>query len=331
MPPKSAIGSTPSGGKAEVHPHTPAYRVARRSDIKPLLAHLSVAPTSFGPMMAHAPLEDLLVRLIEEEAIQALALVDERGAALRAQRSVLACAITGFLRPDIADEWMARPPQSFIDETMRLEREGERPLLRRAEVGFYNASADGLDLAFLAYGSPVGDPTNPVVTKLVALTHDMFRVFHAGYHCRRAFHPAHGSPGGHASLLAMGFHPAHDGSQLLVHDLTSLDRTPFHPFIILRRATQPMLQFSRAEQDMLLQAILGLTDVELAQELGISEETVRKRWRRIFERVREHAHLRLFHQGPAAEPPTPGRGPEKRRRLLNYVASHLEELRPYSR
>lgn len=300
---------------------SPAYRIARRCDLNGMLNHLGVAPTAYGPTMDPGPLEALLARLREEGAINALLLVGETSD----PPPILACALTGFLRPTVADEWVkAAPREGFIDRTMRLEQDGQKALLRRTEVGRYNSAGSGLDLAFLVFGSPLGNPTAPRTRKLIALAHDMFRVFHAGYHCRRAFHQAHESSEGNASLLGMGFHPVHRGSTLLVHDLESLDSIPFHPFIFLRCRSRPRLRLSPAEQDLLQRALLGMTDAEAAADLCVSEETVRKRWRRVFERAA--AQLQLF---PDRDLERGARGPEKRQLVLRYVAAHPEELRPY--
>jgi DNA-binding CsgD family transcriptional regulator len=88
----------------------------------------------------------------------------------------------------------------------------------------------------------------------------------------------------------------------------------------------PRLGFRPSEQRLLLTALRGGTDEELAQELGISLSAVKKTWLLIYERA--SMQLRDYctnHDGPngATE-----RGKEKKQRLLNYLREHPEELRP---
>ena len=77
------------------------------------------------------------------------------------------------------------------------------------------------------------------------------------------------------------------------------------------------------EQQLLQRALLGETDPEIAHVLGLAPDTVKGRWRTIYERVAEIA--------PELLPSEAGelrRGSEKRRRLLHYLRHHPEELRP---
>lgn len=81
---------------------------------------------------------------------------------------------------------------------------------------------------------------------------------------------------------------------------------------------------------LLLAALNGGTDQELSHELGISPETVKKAWRRIYERV-VVCVPDLIPLDSAAENGTSERGKEKKQRLLRYLRDHPEELRPVSR
>jgi DNA-binding CsgD family transcriptional regulator len=88
--------------------------------------------------------------------------------------------------------------------------------------------------------------------------------------------------------------------------------------------TPPSLGFTRAEQRMLHQAVFGYTDVELARRLKLALPTIKNRWRGLYDR--------LAHIGPDLgidlSPSSEVRGQEKRRRLLEYLRRHPEELRP---
>ena len=80
------------------------------------------------------------------------------------------------------------------------------------------------------------------------------------------------------------------------------------------------------EQQLLQRALLGETDSEIAALLRLAPDTVKTRWRTIFERVAGCAPdlLPSADAGQAA----PRRGVEKRRLLLRYLRDHPEELRP---
>jgi DNA-binding CsgD family transcriptional regulator len=90
--------------------------------------------------------------------------------------------------------------------------------------------------------------------------------------------------------------------------------------------TSPRLDFTRAEQQLLRQAILGYTDLELARRLKLALPTIKSRWRRIYDRVGDIVPELVV--GIASLSNVGTRGQEKRRRLLEYVRRHPEELRP---
>ena len=90
--------------------------------------------------------------------------------------------------------------------------------------------------------------------------------------------------------------------------------------------TPPRLGFTRAEQRMLRQAVFGYTDIELAQRLHLALSTIKNRWRALYERLALVAPDLAPQPNPSFNEAV--RGQEKRRRLLEYVRRHPEELRP---
>jgi hypothetical protein len=88
--------------------------------------------------------------------------------------------------------------------------------------------------------------------------------------------------------------------------------------------TPPRLGFTRAEQRMLRQAVFGYTDLELAPRLQLALPTIKNRWRALYDRLGRIAPDLGFDLDPSSEV----RGQEKRRRLLEYLRRHPEELRP---
>lgn len=90
---------------------------------------------------------------------------------------------------------------------------------------------------------------------------------------------------------------------------------------------QPALYFTRGEQRLARAAMAGRTDEEVAEALAVSLSAVKKRWQSIYSK----AYLRLpsLLKDDSCQLMSCGaRGAEKRRRLLSYLRSHPEELRP---
>jgi DNA-binding CsgD family transcriptional regulator len=88
----------------------------------------------------------------------------------------------------------------------------------------------------------------------------------------------------------------------------------------------PQFGFRPSEQRLLLSALSGRADEELAAELAISLSGVKKTWRSIYERVTTRSPRVIPNHIP--EELTSERGKEKRQRLLAYLREHSEELRP---
>src|SRR5260370_21806248 len=88
----------------------------------------------------------------------------------------------------------------------------------------------------------------------------------------------------------------------------------------------PRFGFRPSEQRLLLAALEGGTDEELADKLDISLSAVKKTWRSIYERVGAHSPGLIPDKVP--EGSNSERGKEKKQRLLAYLREHLEELRP---
>jgi hypothetical protein len=93
--------------------------------------------------------------------------------------------------------------------------------------------------------------------------------------------------------------------------------------------TPPILRFKHADQQLLGTALEGLTDNELSDALGLSMQTVKKRWASVFDQVCDVMPSLLPDSNDGTERRT--RGPQKRHHLLAYLRHHPEELRPFVR
>jgi len=115
-------------------------------------------------------------------------------------------------------------------------------------------------------------------------------------------------------------------SALAVVTRESVLTAPYSVAATMYRYQPPVLRLSPAEQRLLAAALTGKTDAELSADLGLSVEAVKKRWLSIFDRVDE------FKPGilNRAEADNDARGPQKRHRVIAYIRSHPEELRPFS-
>jgi len=99
-----------------------------------------------------------------------------------------------------------------------------------------------------------------------------------------------------------------------------------HPVFQYR---EPVLSLRDTDQQLLIAALSGMTNQELSQQLRISLPAVKKRWNSVFERT-FGARPDLFPSlGETYDDSK--RGEQKRHRVLAYVGSHPEELRPIER
>ncbi|MGH7328942.1 MAG: helix-turn-helix transcriptional regulator, partial [Polyangiaceae bacterium] len=88
------------------------------------------------------------------------------------------------------------------------------------------------------------------------------------------------------------------------------------------KVVRPRFRFSPGEQQMLLLALEGRSDDDLADALGISAWTVKKRWQSVYAKVEAI--------DPSVVAPHEDEKLRQRRRfLLAYLREHLEELRPF--
>jgi hypothetical protein len=96
---------------------------------------------------------------------------------------------------------------------------------------------------------------------------------------------------------------------------------------LLFSGRDPVMGLHKCDQELLRAALKGLTDQELADELGLGLPAVKKRWAAVFQRI-AIAKPDLI---PGIEDDTDrsSRGKQKRHYLLEYLRSHPEELRPY--
>jgi hypothetical protein len=85
----------------------------------------------------------------------------------------------------------------------------------------------------------------------------------------------------------------------------------------------PILDFTSSQKKLLLAALRGAENAELAQHLCRTPAAIKRTWAGIFEKCVQH--------NPALFPPAKGslRGLQKRHKVIAYVREHPEEIRPF--
>jgi hypothetical protein len=242
----------------------------------------------------------------------------------------------------VSDEFARQaktPPLFWIGPELiqRIEKD-QSPILDLAGIRRAN-SCEGLNLLIWEVDvRPV--PENEFLAIATDLSNAFFG-YHAGFKIKElmAQHPV--GPVMRAGLRA-GFWLLQDGNTDYApssgSEMMEADGVPFVMGFtreLARKAPgcwtstlfdyrEPRIFFAPAEQRLLLRALEGHTDHDVSNESAISSSGVKKCWQSIYTRV----GLRLPELLPVDGYNGCGRGIEKKRRLLAYVRSHPEELRP---
>ena len=201
-------------------------------------------------------------------------------------------------------------------------------MLSRAEIAAGNAG-EGIDFVNM-YGTwRDGIMNADQLAEVHSLLGTSFVEHFAGYRFNRILKEAIG-PSRIALARATGTYQLvaefqGSGSALAVVTRESALAAPYSIAGTMYRYQAPVLRLRPAEQRLLAAALVGKTDAELSADLGLSIEAIKKRWMSIFERVEEFKPEILSQ----AEADSIGRGPQKRHRVVAYIRTHREELRPF--
>jgi DNA-binding CsgD family transcriptional regulator len=298
------------------------FRPMRAADVTAGTALLS-AEGARGALVDAA----LLRRLLGEHRLVAR-VVEEADAADGA--TLRACGLSARIDPATAARATQAEHGDFVEWLLRSCHGPAPPLLDRAATGALRR--DGrLHMVVLGFAIDASDPAEvPAVT---AMLHSAFMAAHSGYGLESLIgvvRPWERKAAGYrSSLLAMGCRAGPvsrvDGSQACVLDAAQIARQPFHVLQGLYTRRPPRWMLSGAQQDMLELAVHGSDDAAIAAALGITLHTVHKRWRAIHARAGDALPGLL----PAPPAPPAARGPDKRKRLVEYARQHPEELRPW--
>jgi hypothetical protein len=311
------------------------YRFARSDDFKTLQ---SLLPVEFRPSQrVRDSLFDLWHELNADGRLRMSVVEDPE---LGTQLGIQIAGISGFVRDDFLQEYLADPYPGVAAEIYERVLDGRSPLLSEAEIRAAN-SGRGLNLVMLHFAMRNPDLSEVRVQQAMVAVNASFFFFYGGYRLRSAMQEVYGLQAA-KYMEAGGFRIASDFAGSSADDVpaTSREQPPFllllrkeevqpsvvNPLSFLFYPVPPRIHFSPAEQKLLERALLNQSDLEISQDLGVSLDAVKKTWRRIYQRsARVTPHLLGADE---ANNGTASRGMEKRRHLLDYLRIHLEELRP---
>jgi hypothetical protein len=258
--------------------------------------------------------------------------------------SIEGCAISVHVSDAFADDVVAEPKPYLSARFYEEVLAGRSPSLSPAEIRTANSST-GLNLLVLHFGLHDHDVSAERSRPVLRAGGQAFFFFNTGYRYRLLLNEVYGRRAAEY-MRAGGLRLLHEFEQ---HGDEAADR----PFLFgLRKEwvargavnemswlfdpTEPRFGFTPAEQSVLLRALLNESDAEIAAHTGVSPDSVKKTWRRAFDRAAAVAPHLFAADGPdggaqrarsraARHQP---RGSEKRRHLLDHLRLHLEELRP---
>ncbi len=237
--------------------------------------------------------------------------------------------ISAFVTDRFAEHLRSRRPPCVVRQVLDWAGEGASPLVDRAALEAGNAG-EGLTAVMLhpvAVAEDLGErEADAVSQRMVEAIVDA----HRGYRLKEFMAEAGGRRGVEVGMrmgLRLRADPGDDPPVLLGITRDEGQLAPGTFAFALFSYSEPRLALTPSEQDLLRRALGGRTDEDLARDLGRAVATVKKRWAGIYARVDalEPGLPGVSSEGRGA---SPGRGVERRRRLVQYAREHPEELRP---
>lgn len=264
--------------------------------------------------------------LLDNPAFHANVIESER--AIKGHK-IVACGMGVFVTKAFADREIKHPKPGINSRILAGLASGPSVILSRNQIGAGNAG-EGLDFVNM-YGTWRDGILNAEqLAEVHGLLGSSFVEHFAGYRFNRVLKETIGSSQ-IALARATGTYRVvaefkESVSALAVASRESVSSAPYSVAAALYRYQEPVLRLRPAEQRLLAAALAGKTDAELSADLELSIEAIKKRWMSVFDRVEEFKP-EILSRGEAD---TDGRGPQKRHRVVAYIRSHPEELRPFS-
>jgi len=253
-------------------------------------------------------------------------------AVLESNTPVLGHRLIGFgfsvlVSERFADVELAHPRPDINSRIIAGVHAGTPVLATPDEVAEANAGP-GVNIMVLAGHWRDEILTPPIRSEVQTVLASGFTRLHTGYRIHRIFHESTNEATREFLKHSIVFKPIADFPELgrTIHIMTSesVQATRASLGNVLFSYREPFLRLRDSDQQLLLAALSGATDDELAAKLGITFSAVKARWRSIFARISQAMPSLL-----SALANRVGRGAQKRHSVIAYVRSHPEELRPY--
>jgi hypothetical protein len=251
---------------------------------------------------------------------------------------IVGFGLASFVKKGFAEEEMRNPRPGLNARIIESVASGNSCIASYAEIRDANRQGD-LQQVILDTSWKRGPLEAVQVDEVRVLLGRAYQELYAGYHLSRillevvdeidAWHVR-----GHRAFRAVDtfeeFHLANPGTQwnpgrrLLEAAAETLRNDPHSVAAgLFHHHVAPQFGFTQREQEMLELALDGADDAAIAQSSFVTLPAIKRRWSNIFERVAARR--------PDLCPPDGDgtRGIQKRQRILTYVRSHPEELRPY--
>jgi DNA-binding CsgD family transcriptional regulator len=238
--------------------------------------------------------------------------------------------LSGFVRGADVNE-QVQAGQSLVAHHLYAESQSERVYLDSVNRGQAQRN-DDLHLVVVTYQQETVDVQDPLAVEMAHAGHTAFRLMHEGYALQAVWQE--GSPSDAAWMCAGGFLVKHQEAgtpaqpRWLFGTLREDVPTPWpnHTLSYVLHRRERRLGLSPAQCRVAELALWNLDDDEVAHQLAISPATVRRHWRAIFDRL--DANEAFMIEAVRSATVEGRRGPERRRKVLNYLQSHLQEVRP---
>jgi len=233
-----------------------------------------------------------------------------------------------LLSDAFTDAELARPRPDITSRIIAHIHAGQPVLATRGEVARANAG-DGVNVIVLCadWRDELlnGDERQEVQTLLAS----SFTEVLAGFRIRRIFHETAHEPVREFVQRSIVYRPIAEFPEAgrVIHLMTaeSVKDVPASLGNVLFNFREPRLRLRDSDQQLLLAALGGATDNELADQLGVSAAAVKARWRSSFARIAE-TMPELVSDADSRK----SRGAQKRHRVLSFLRNHMGELRPYA-
>ena len=314
-----------------------SYRPMRSKDVRECVDIVARHPVK-GPRYRDtiADLKPVWLELLGCEAFRGVVFED----CAHSGTKIVGVGISAFVSEEFLRS-MKKPPFFWVSaELTRRVKRGDSPLLSDRDVREANAKG-GLNL--ITWEGVIRQES--VCAEAVTTLFSAFVEVHRGFLLKEVMCQGVISPETlGANLRSGGMLLGEDGQYVESVDrsLDEIFQTPHHVGLsrelALRRPgtwiaslfayQPPQCGFRPSEQRLLIAALRGKTDEELADDLGISVSAVKKAWLSIYDRVA--MHLPSLFPNSLSRQEGAERGKEKKQHLIAYLRDHPEELRPAS-